>query len=205
MINQYSYKISRNEADVKKLKDELVKNKLKIDIKEFSNIWVNIKEYATQYKGNQMEKQDSIDETMHLSHFLVDDGEKGKGMYLASGYEQFIKWQNNFIKPIIKTLDNNKDSILYYFNENLKHKIDVQKATDKEIIKKNFPEFPDSCNYINFLHLINLNSQRNIFLPNGEINYSNYNNFVCDFETIEEELGHIILTGKNFLMILFIL
>ena len=47
------------------------------------------------------------------------------------------------------------------------------------------------------MHLINLNSQRNIFLPNGEINYSNYNNFVFDFETIEEELGHIVLTGKK--------
>ena len=101
-------------------------------------------------------------------------------MYLAGGYEQFIKWQNGFIKPIIKSLDKNKKGILYYLNENLKHKIDVQNATNNEIIKK---EFPDNSVYINFMHLVNLNSYRDVFFKNDNIriNYMNYNNLVYDF------------------------
>ena len=78
----------------------------------------------------------------------------------------------------------------------MKHKIDVQKATDNEIIKK---EFSDNSVYINFMHLVNLNSYRDVFFKNDNIriNYMNYNNLVYDFETIEEELGKIILTGKR--------
>ena len=82
--------------------------------------------------------------------------------------------------------------------------IDVQKATDNEIIKK---DFPDNSNYINFFHLISLNAYRNIYykIPNckdennknRKINYLNYNNFIYDFNLIEEELGKILLTGKR--------
>ena len=196
MINHYSYKISRKEAYKKKLIDEPIFKDKKNDLDQFFEVWKEIKGYVTQYQCHQMEIQDILNERMPLSNFLVDDGEIEKGMYLAGGYEQFIKWQNGFIKPIIKALDKNKEGILYYFNENLKHKIDVQKATDNEIIKK---EFPDNSIYINFLHLINLNCHRNIFFKNNnhKINYNNYNNFIYDFETIEEELGKILLTGKR--------
>jgi hypothetical protein len=49
------------------------------------------------------------------------------------------------------------------------------------------------------LHLINLNSYRNIYFKNdrSNINYLNYNNFIYDFDEIEEELGKIILDGKR--------
>ena len=194
MINHYSYKISRKEANNKKLKDEPIFKDKENDLNEFIKVWMLIKGYVTQYQCHQMEVQDILNDRMPLINFLVDDGEVEKGMYLAGGYEQFIKWQNGFIKPIINALEKNKEGILYYFKENLKHKIDVQKATDNEIIKK---EFPDNSDNINFLHLINLNCYRDIFFENYKINYSNYNNFVYDFETIEEELGNILLTGKR--------
>ena len=137
MIDNYSYKISRKDAYSKKLKDEAIfKDSVKKYFDEFLTVWKHIGKYVTQYKCHQMEEQNFLNERMPLIHFLVDDGEIGKGMYLAGGYEQFIKWQNNFLKPIIKSLDKNKDGILYYFNENLKHKIDVQKASDNVIINK---------------------------------------------------------------------
>ena len=194
MKDYYSYKISRKEAYSKKLKDEPIIKDKKNDLNNFFEVWDKIKEYVTQYQCHQMEVQYFLNENMPLINFLVDDGETEKGMYLAGGYEQFIKWQNGFIKPIINALEKNKEGILYYFNENLKHKIDVQNATDNEIIKK---EFSDNSVYINFLHLINLHCYRNIFFKNNKINYSNYNNFIFDFETIEEELGKILLTGKR--------
>ena len=198
MINRYSYKISRKEAYNKKINDEPIfkENIFQKDLKEFLKVWGKIGKYVTQYQCKSMSIQYFLNENMPLINFLVDDGEKEKGMYLAGGYEQFINWQNNFIKPIIRALDKNQNGMLYYLNENLKQKIDVQKATDNEIIKK---EFPDNSVYINFLHLINLNSYRNIFFQNDkcEVNFMNYNNFIYDFETIEEELGKILLTGKR--------
>ena len=57
------------------------------------------------------------------------------------------------------------------------------------------------------MHLICLNSYRHIYYKinnnkeeqNGKtkINYFNYNNFIYDFKTIEEELGKILLNGKR--------
>ena len=198
MINNYSYKISRKEAYNKKLNDEEIfkKSNFKKDLNNFIDVWKKIGKYVTQYKCHQMKDQIFLNDRMPLINFLVDDGEIEKGMYLAGGYEQFIKWQNEFLIPIIRALDKNKNGILYYFNENLKHKIDVQKASENEIIKK---KFPDNSLYINFLHLINLNSYRNIYFINDDskINYRNYNNFIYDFASIEEELGKILLTGKR--------
>ena len=208
MINKYSHKISRIEANSKKLIDEnIYKNneknfKTKI-LKDFLDVWKKMQKYNIQYKCNIMEEE-FLHERMPLSNFLIDDGEIGKGMYLAAGYSNFIKWQNDFLEPITKSLDNNKKGILYYYNKNLKNMIDVQKATDNEIIKK---DFPDNSNYINFFHLISLNAYRNIYykIPNckdennknRKINYLNYNNFIYDFNLIEEELGKILLTGKR--------
>ena len=204
MINKYSYKISRNEAYEKKLNNEDIyknnENNFKQLFKDFIDVWKEIGKYCTQYKCHIMEEI-ILHEKIPLSQFLIDDGEVGKGMYLAAGYTKFIEWQNNFLEPITKALDINKKGVLYYFNKNLKSRIDVQKANDNDIVKK---DFPDSSYYINFLHLISLNSYRNIYykINNAEINdtkinYLNYNNFVYDFNIIEEELGKIILTGKR--------
>ena len=111
MINHYSYKISRKEAYKKKLIDEPIFKDKENDFNEFIDVWKLIGGKVTQYQCHQMEVQNFLNERMPLSHFLVDDGEIEKGMYLAGGYEQFIKWQNGFIKPIIKSLDKNKKGI----------------------------------------------------------------------------------------------
>ena len=204
MINHYSYKISRNEANGKKIGDEDIyknnENNFKEVFSDFLKVWKKIQKYNTQYKCHQMEEE-ILHEKMPLSNFLIDDIEKGKGMYLASGYENFIKWQNNFLEPISKSLDFNKNSILSHFNNNIKNRINVQEANKNDIISK---EFPDNSLYINFRHLICLNCFRNIFFKIGEndydntkINFLNYNTFLYDFDNIEEELGKIILTGKR--------
>ena len=208
MINYYSYKISRNDANKKKIDntDLYMNNKdnFKENVEEFLNIWRKTSKYNIKYKCHIMEEQ-ILNIKSTLSHFLIDDGEIGKGMYLAAGYENYIKWQNDFLEPITKSLDNNKKGILYYFNNNLKSRIDVQKAGVNEVINK---DFPDNSIYINFLHLLNLNSTRKIFYQIGnfedknnksitKLNYFNYNNFSYDFEAIEEELGKILLTGKR--------
>ena len=48
------------------------------------------------------EKPFEIKITNSLSDFLVDDGDKESGMFLAAAYQYFIESQNNFIKEIIE-------------------------------------------------------------------------------------------------------
>lgn len=202
MINKYSYRISRKEANEKKINEEDIykknENNFKETLDEFIEVWNKISKYCTKYKCHQM-KEEILNNKMVLENFLIDDGEIGKGMYLASGYQNFIKWQNDFLEPISMALDENKRGILYYLNENLKNRIDVQKANKNEIISK---DFPDNSIYFNFLHLISLHSHRNIFFKSKndqiiKMNYFNYNNFIYDFDEIEEKLGNILLTGKK--------
>ena len=201
MINKYSYRINRKEAHEKKIYEEDIyknnENNFKETLDEFIEVWNKISKYCTKYKCHQMEEE-ILNNRMVLENFLIDDGEIGKGMYLASGYQNFIKWQNDFLEPISMALDANKRGILYYLNENLKNRIDVQKANKNEIISK---DFPDNSIYFNFLHLISLHSHRNIFYKSKndiiKMNYFNYNNFIYDFDEIEEKLGNILLTGKK--------
>ena len=141
MINKYSYKISRNEAYGKKLNEEDIyknnENNFRQTFDDFIDVWNKIRKYCTQYKCHNMDEE-ILHERMPLCQFLIDDGEIGKGMYLASGYQNFIEWQNQFYR-----------NIYYKNNDDIK------------------------------------------------INYLNYNYFIYDFNTIEEELGKILLTGKR--------
>jgi len=40
-----------------------------------------------------------------LCYYLVDDGDKEGGMFLAAAYQNFIIWQNNFINEVISKND----------------------------------------------------------------------------------------------------
>ena len=50
--------------------------------------------------------------------------------------------------------------------------------------------------YYNFEDIISSFSRRDIFKDERTINYYNYNTFIYDFESIEEELGKLLLPGK---------
>ena len=120
-----------------------------------------------------------------LCYFLVDDGDMDGGMFLASAYQHFIEWQNNFIDIIIS---NNKiKGIHNSYLSQLEQEINIQEATNEEIIKidKNIYEVLND--------LIYKTSMRNIFSKDNIINYKNYNDIIYDYDFIEKELGKIIL------------
>ena len=119
-----------------------------------------------------------------LCYFLVDDGDKEGGMFLAAAYQNYIIWQNNFINEIISK--NDIKGILNSYVSKLEQEIFVQDATKDEIIDI------DSDKYKSFMELISTYSMRNIFDKNNKINYKNYNDIKYDYELIEEELGKLI-------------
>ena len=211
LLNIYSYKISRDEAKTKSLKDEIpniIKIYNEMNLKKINTIecfidkyinpfikgWNEIKTKSVQYKCRILrdlgrgEKPFDMKLDNKISDFLVDDGDKESGMFLAAAYQYLIECQNNFINDIIGK--NSLSGILNTYVSQLKQKINIQDATKNEII--NIDE-----NVYEFLNeLIISNSMRNIFTDKkNEINYNNYNDITFNFDIIEEELGKKILPG----------
>ena len=211
LLNIYSYKINREDGKLKKLKNELsyiidnyneinhthIKNEKKF-IKEYINpfieSWNQLKDKFIQYKCrvlrdiNKGEKPFEFNFENELCYFLVDDGDKEGGMFLASAYEHFIEWQNSFIDEIISK--NNMNGILNSYISQLEKEINIQDATQYEIINI------DDKTYKKLNELISSCSMRNIFNnKENKIDYKNYNDIIYNYDLIEEELGKLILPG----------
>ena len=107
LLNIYSFKIARDDAKIKKLRDELTYikdlyneiNSIKIEDEQFMNTyvqpfiksWDSIKQTSIQYKCRvlrELEKgQKPLDMEVNkaLSYFLVDDGDKEGGKIIFYG------------------------------------------------------------------------------------------------------------------------
>ena len=191
MIDYYSYKISREDAAKRDLKEEdLYKNdyqKFKDKLKKFVKIWDILKPYARKFACRDEMPEVSLNENQKVAYFLNDDGDMGKGMYIAAAYQNFIEWQNNFLDSIIEP--SKQSGLLHHFVKNMEHTIDVQKAKKNEAL--NFDIINKS-----FIMCIYDNCKRNIFLKDNTINYMNYKQFIYDFDEIEKYLGELLLPGK---------
>ena len=209
LLNIYSFKISREDGKVKKFKDEITHinelynefSSIKLDKDEFNKqyiapfikSWDTIKKTSIQYKCRILRDLDKGEKPLEMStdntlnYYLVDDGDKEGGMFLAAAYQNYIIWQNNFINEI--TSKNDIKGILNSYVSKLNQEIFVQEATKDEIININ------DNTYKTFNELISTHSMRNIFDKNNKINYKNYNEIKYDYDLIEDELGKLILPG----------
>ena len=195
MVDNYSFKISRDDAKKRILKFENIFNEkgFKNKFDNFIKAWNEIKSEAIKYKCRDDMKPKNLSSEDALIYFLNDDGELGNGMYLASACQNFIAWQNNFLQPIIESIAQN--GILHYFSNNMKRKIPLQTAKKNQVLLID-DCFKNSLLYYNFEDLISTFCIRDIFSDDNKINYSNYNSFIYDFESIEEELGKLLLPGR---------
>ena len=193
MIDSYSFKISRDDAKKRILKDEPITKELDFNnkFKEFIGAWNEIKDNATKYLCREEMPVKSLSINDKLIYFLIDDGELCNGMYLAAAFQKFIEWQNAFLEPIVNA--NDVSGILHHYVDNIKKKIPIQDAKDEQILL--IEDRLSDTKYNNIKEIIGSFSERNIFGENGKIKYSDYNSFIYDYDAIEEELGKIILPG----------
>ena len=191
MIDYYSYKISRDDASKRKIKDEdLYKNDEQNFRKKFDKfiaIWSKLSTYATKYGcRDEMDPIDlSKEENQYLAYFLNDNGDIGKGMYIAAAYQNFIDWQNNFLDLLIEP--SRQSGILHHYVKNMEKTIYVQNAKKNETL---------DFSSIDLNLAIYENSRRNIFKKDNTINYMNYKQYIYDFDEIEKQLGEQLLPGK---------
>ena len=210
LINIFSYKISRDDAKNVKLNDKIVEinslynqmnqNELSNDedfkkefIEPFLKSWEQLKKKSVQYKCIVLRDEKAgpldMDINNNLAYFLVDIGDQDGGIFLASAYEHLIEWQDRIINLII---EKNKDNgLLNSYIPQLKKEISIQDATDSDII------YIDENTYSSIEELINNCSMRDIFTPEGKIDYKNYYENTYDYEYIETELAKIILQGRK--------
>ena len=178
MVDYYSFKISRDDAKKRDLeKEEIYKEEeFKKKLNKFIKSWDEIKSEAKKYKCRPEMPVRNLSSKDKLIYFLNDDGELLNGMYLASACQNFIEWQNTFLQPIVDA--NAFNGILHHYVENIRGKIPVQSAKHDQIVllKERFKK----SKYADF---------------NDVIYYADYNSFVYDYASIEEELGKIILPG----------
>ena len=191
MIDIYSYRISRKEASNLTLDSEDTYKYNKEGFKDlcdnFIKIWDKIGPYAKKYDNQEMDPI-SLKTNMKLVNFLNDKEEKGKGMYIAAAYQNFIEWQNNYLDKLIDPLRHNP--FLNHFIKNIQKKIDIQNAKNIETL--NFDEVNDE-----FHEQVFINCKRDIFTDSNKINYINYKKLVFDFDLIEKYLGERLLVNKT--------
>ena len=193
MLEEYSFKISREDASKRSLNEEnIYKNEnFRKKLQTFLKVWNEVKNDAIKLGCREEMNVKSLSDTDKLKFFLNDNGEIGGGMYIAAAYGKFIEWQNNILKPIIDA--NPLGGILNNYVDFIKKQIPVQDALPDQIVLID-KKIKDS-KYNDIKDIIYSFSERNIFSENGKINYSDYNTFKYDYDSIEEELGRIILPG----------
>ena len=172
LINKFSHRISRKEANKKPINDinfGIDKNILKNFLKSWNNL-----------------KYTELSESSPLINFLIDQKDFAKFNEINKAYKSFINQQNNFLSPIIEN-NQNKNDILHFYIDSLQKRISIQNSKNNQI----------DLSELDLDSIIIKNSKRNIFNEeNDNIDYINYNSFVYDLDSIEKELGEKILPGK---------
>ncbi len=192
-VENYSYQISRDVANNRKMSFEVRNNK--IPKKPFENfkkafndhgIYLNAIQYDCKNlpeKGLVLKKLDeTLDDSLVLSSFLIDNGACNHGMQIAAAYQDFIKIQNTFLNNIKSKIENN-ESLKYLVNK-MEQKIPPQKAKKCNIVSFKI----NTENYSSFLQMLLLYSYKDL---EGNIKY--------DLATIENELENILLPEKKLL------
>ena len=158
MIEEYSYKISREDANEKTLENEPIFREIETNkFKPFIKAWENIYKEATKYRCRNILTPKQLKKSDKLIYFLIDDNEIS---YLAAACQNFITWQNNFLQPIIET------AIFYgnlnYYVDNMKNKIPVQEANPNQILS--IDECFNNSLYEDFEDIIYTFSKRDILI-----------------------------------------
>ena len=192
MINYYSGKISRNEANNEERslnlepiykQDENFRNKFE----KFNSIWKNYlsKSIKDSEKNTSNKFINEFTGRERLAYFLNDSDDKGYGIFILKGLKKFIEWQNSFLIPIINAYKNKKNNILNCYISKMEKKVNVQDANDSQILK--IENCFENTYFVNFEELIFLYCNRK---------KNNLNDFEYNFEKIEEELGKSLLPNK---------
>ena len=146
LLNKFSHKLSRKEANQKSINDtdfKIDKNLLQNFLKSWETLGMN-----------------KLSEKSFLINFLIDKKGSTINNNLYKAYEKLVKYQNKFLEPIIKH-NQNKDDIHYFYIDNLQKKINIQDSKNNHI----------ELSKINIDDIIKKYSKRNILNNSKSFEY----------------------------------
>ena len=197
-IEHYTNNISRNNAKIKKIKDEITSKNIPRGLfDEFLKAFneTGLYKIADQYKCHYLREKNlelrKFNENDSLSNFLIDNGQFDYGMQIAAIYQKFTSFQNDFLQNVIDNIpDGNRK--LNYLKSKISEKMAPQKANNFNIIsfdiqQENFGSFLEMILFYSYIDSF----QKNDFFKEDRIKYN--------FEEIEEQLENLLLPGKKIL------
>ena len=194
MINYYSGKISRNEANRGERSlslEEIYKNdnNFKNKYNKFKSIYNDcLSEELKKYNENNLKSDkfiEKINGNESLGYYLCDNVDKEYGIFILIGLKKFIEWQNSFLKPIIEAYKKKENNILNCYISKMEKTVNVQDANNLQILK--IDSCFDNTSFINFNDLLYIYTERK---------KDDINDFIYNCEIIEEELGKYLLPNK---------
>ena len=175
---KYSFKISREEAKKRIIKDEELykENSKKVD--DF------IKFYNSLNMKDSHKNEIKLDIENKLSNLFVEDN-TDMGKSFKQIYQKFIEKQNN---ELIDLLEIKIDKEI--FDKNCLKKVEIQNINENEIFTLKLPK------NFSFIDIIFNHSCRKTLIDND---YKMYNQFEIDLDGIEETMCEILLKNKKLL------
>ena len=194
MINYYSGKISRNEAN--KEERSLVLEEIYKTDKNLENKYIKFKSIYNDYLSEELKKYnenilksdkfiEKINGNERLSYYLCDNVDKEYGFFILIGLKKFIEWQNSLLKPIIEAYKKKENNILNCYISKMEKTVNVQEVNNLQILR--IDDCFDKTPFRNFNELLYIYTERN---------KDDINDFIYNFEIIEEELGKYLLSNK---------
>ena len=173
LLNQYSYKISREAA--KKLTFE--KTPIYKEYKKICESFIN----KINSKNNV-----ELNSKSRLLDFLLDSSTENGKLYKKI-YNEYSKIQNDLLNDTIKKI-NEANLDIFECQE-----INIQEAQKRDLLTLEFE------NKSEFLEILLTNTFREIYNPRSKIKYNNYNLFSINFDKIEKLLEDGLIKNAYFL------
>jgi hypothetical protein len=197
----YSHLISRDKAEMIKIEDDKIYRQHTKEVEEFIKFFNHLQSSESKAKKDNEEKEDIKEKDKkdekkkkdylqlsvkdnHLSDLFLDPENK-YGIIYKKILKEFIKRQNNELSDLLE-----KKIIQGKIDVNSSNKISIQQIKEDEIFTFNEP---DKFSFITET----FNSSYRKLIDNN--NYEKYNDYVIDFDSIEERLTELLLKNKKLL------
>ena len=175
---KYSFYITRKDAEKTLLKDNELYQNNKEKIEEFIKVY---NDFNIEIKGKY-----NLSISNKLSEFFIEDNENNPiGKSYIKIYKEFIKTQNEQLKPLLDNkIENDKNDNSFI---NCIEKVNIQNIKEDEIFTLNLSEQ-------SLMEIIFNNSYRKFAINNDRKSANQYN---INYEQIEENMADMLLKEKK--------
>lgn len=188
ILNCYSFKITRKEAQNRLLKDEVFYKRNTELCDEFINSWNDNFQNLIKINKDGKDKTIEFKRDLSVSYFLLDNFGNDNENFLYLAYMKFIEIQNSILESLLNKL--NQNDLFDEIKETIKIPINVSNATKDEIIDFLI------LNKFKLFNILYSSSFRDISIIQDKVNYRRYRNLEMNLKKIEKNFG-LLLEGKR--------